>query len=76
MMKAPETDPEEAAAVLSLRHRPSEAVSLNIPLDTLEDIRQVAHDRLREVQRDPYHGTGQPERLRHDLAGCWSRRIH
>lgn len=75
MMKAPETGPEEAA-VLSLRHRPSEAVSLNIPLDTLGDIRQVAYDRLREVQRDPYHGTGQPERLRHDLAGCWSRRIH
>lgn len=75
MMKAPENDPEEAA-VLSLRHRPSEAVSLNIPLGTLEDIRQVAHDGLREVQRDPYHGTGQPERLRHDLAGCWSRRIH
>ncbi|MGI4789560.1 MAG: Txe/YoeB family addiction module toxin [Janthinobacterium lividum] len=44
----------------------------------------VGHDRkkalrvialIREVQRDPYLGTGQPERLRHDLAGCWSRRI-
>ena len=44
----------------------------------------VAHDRkkalrvislIREVQRDPYIGTGQPERLKHDLAGFWSRRI-
>ena len=27
------------------------------------------------VQRDPFSGPGQPERLKHDLAGCWSRRI-
>jgi toxin YoeB len=30
---------------------------------------------IREVQHDPYQGTGQPERLKHDLVGCWSRRI-
>lgn len=30
---------------------------------------------IKEVQRDPFHGTGKPEALKHDLAGCWSRRI-
>jgi len=28
-----------------------------------------------EVQRDPFHGTGKPEPLKHELSGCWSRRI-
>ncbi|MEN6449686.1 MAG: Txe/YoeB family addiction module toxin [Thermoguttaceae bacterium] len=27
------------------------------------------------VQRDPFAGKGKPEPLRHDLSGCWSRRI-
>lgn len=30
---------------------------------------------IKEVQRDPFSGTGQPERLKHELSGCWSRRI-
>ena len=30
---------------------------------------------IRDVQRDPFLGLGQPEPLKHDLAGCWSRRI-
>ncbi|OGG46390.1 MAG: addiction module protein [Candidatus Handelsmanbacteria bacterium RIFCSPLOWO2_12_FULL_64_10] len=30
---------------------------------------------IREIQRDPFRGTGKPEPLRHELAGCWSRRI-
>jgi toxin YoeB len=30
---------------------------------------------IRELQRDPFSGTGQPERLKHELSGCWSRRI-
>lgn len=30
---------------------------------------------IREIQRTPYSGTGKPERLRHALAGYWSRRI-
>lgn len=30
---------------------------------------------LKEVQRHPFEGTGKPEPLKHDLAGCWSRRI-
>ena len=30
---------------------------------------------IREIQREPFAGIGQPEPLRHELAGCWSRRI-
>ncbi|MBI4530430.1 MAG: Txe/YoeB family addiction module toxin [Candidatus Latescibacteria bacterium] len=30
---------------------------------------------IKDVQRDPFHGIGQPEMLKHDLSGCWSRRI-
>ena len=30
---------------------------------------------IKEVQRDPYIGTGKPEPLKHELSGCWSRRI-
>ena len=44
----------------------------------------IEHDRskalkivklIREVERTPFEGTGQPEALKHDLAGLWSRRI-
>ena len=30
---------------------------------------------IREIQRSPFEGTGKPEPLKHELAGCWSRRI-
>ena len=30
---------------------------------------------VKDVQRDPFHGIGKPEPLRHEFAGCWSRRI-
>lgn len=30
---------------------------------------------IKEVQRTPFEGTGKPEPLKHDLAGCWSRHI-
>ena len=45
----------------------------------------VQHDRkvalriirlVQEVQRTPFVGLGKLEPLRHDLAGCWSRRIN
>ncbi|MBN8733848.1 MAG: Txe/YoeB family addiction module toxin [Acidobacteria bacterium] len=31
---------------------------------------------VRDVQRDPFSGPGKPEPLRHELSGCWSRRIN
>lgn len=30
---------------------------------------------LKEINRTPYQGTGQPEPLKYDLSGYWSRRI-
>ena len=30
---------------------------------------------IKEVQRDPFAGTGKPEPLKHELSGCWSQRI-
>ena len=30
---------------------------------------------IKEIQRDPFSGTGQPEALKHELSGCCSRRI-
>jgi toxin YoeB len=30
---------------------------------------------IEAIQRAPFRGIGQPEQLKHDLAGCWSRRI-
>jgi toxin YoeB len=44
----------------------------------------VQHDRrqalrvvelIQETQREPFVGKGRPEPLKHELAGCWSRRI-
>ncbi len=44
----------------------------------------VQHDRkkalrvpelMQDSQRDPFTGRGKPEPLKHELAGCWSRRI-
>lgn len=30
---------------------------------------------IKDIQRNPFEGTGQPEKLKHELSGCWSRRI-
>ena len=30
---------------------------------------------IREIQCDPFVGTGKAEPLKHELIGCWSRRI-
>lgn len=31
---------------------------------------------LDEIAEQPYIGTGKPELLKHQLSGCWSRRIN
>ncbi len=31
---------------------------------------------VQDIQRDPFSGIGKPEPLKHELAGCWSRRIN
>lgn len=30
---------------------------------------------IQDLDRDPFGGKGKPEPLKHDLAGCWSKRI-
>ncbi len=30
---------------------------------------------LKEISRTPFEGIGKPEPMKHQLAGCWSRRI-
>jgi len=44
----------------------------------------VQHDRatalriirlIRDLERQPFEGIGQPEPLKRELSGCWSRRI-
>ena len=30
---------------------------------------------IEEIQRTPFEGKGKPESLKHELKGCWSRRI-
>lgn len=31
---------------------------------------------IESISENPYAGIGKPELLRHNLAGCWSRRIN
>ncbi len=31
---------------------------------------------LEEIAENPFSGTGKPESLKYNLAGCWSRRIN
>jgi toxin YoeB len=31
---------------------------------------------LDELSKHPFEGTGKPEPLKHQLTGCWSRRIN
>jgi toxin YoeB len=31
---------------------------------------------IKETLRDPFTGSGKPEALKYDLAGCWSRRLN
>lgn len=33
------------------------------------------NDLLQDIERHPFSGIGKPEALRHELSGCWSRRI-
>lgn len=30
---------------------------------------------IKDAKRDPFDGIGKPEPLKHELSGCWSRRI-
>ena len=30
---------------------------------------------IKDISRNPFEGKGKPEALKHNLSGCWSRRI-
>ncbi len=32
-------------------------------------------DLIKQIEREPFGGIGKPEPLKHELKGCWSRRI-
>lgn len=59
--------------------------SLAFDIAALEDLAWwIARDRkkalrllrlIQDTARDPFVGVGKPEPLKHELAGCWSRRI-
>ncbi len=36
---------------------------------------QKINQLIKESKRDPFRGIGKPQPLKHELAGCWSRRI-
>ncbi len=42
---------------------------------TDKSIRNRLNTLLLAIMRDPFEGIGKPEPLKHELAGCWSRRI-
>ena len=61
--------------------------TLKLTPDAIEDIEYLkkAGDKatlkklailLEELAEHPRTGTGKPEELKHNLAGCWSRRIN
>lgn len=70
---------------MSRRSRPDETRLALFDRDFLADLawwietdRAVALRLLRlvdEILRDPFHGIGKPEPLRHALRGAWSRRL-
>ena len=33
------------------------------------------YDLLKDISRTPFTGKGKPEAMKHNLKGCWSRRI-
>lgn len=39
-------------------------------------ILKTLNNLIKEIQRTPYEGTGNPEQLKHELSGHWSRRIN
>ncbi len=61
------------------------ARSLEFDAAALDDLAWwIQHDRkkatrilrlVQETSTDPFGGVGKPEPLKHELAGCWSKRI-
>ena len=39
-----------------------------------EKVKQIGK-LIKAIKRDPFKGIGKPEPLKHELTGCWSKRI-
>lgn len=44
-------------------------------LETDKKVLARINDLIKEIRKTPYEGKGNPEPLKYDLAGFWSRRI-
>ena len=46
-------------------------------LETDKSILKKINSLIKDIKRgNPFEGIGKPEALRHNLSGCWSRRIN
>ncbi len=43
--------------------------------ETDKKVLRKIQELIKAISRDPYQGIGKPEALKHEYAGCWSRRI-
>jgi toxin YoeB len=44
-------------------------------IETDREIVRKINQLLKDISRDPFHGLGKPEPLKHKMQGWWSRRI-
>jgi toxin YoeB len=65
------TKPMDRVAVISSNFRDD----LRYWIETDRKIALRVLDLMAAILTDPFAGIGKPEALKHDLAGCWSRRI-
>ena len=63
--------PADRGAVISAHFRED----LRRWIETDRKIALRVLDLMKAILSDPFAGIGKPEPLRHELAGCWSRRI-
>ena len=70
-----------------MSHYPKKKLMKDLVFDinAIEDILWwINHDRktaikilnlIKQIEKEPFTGIGKPEPLKHELSGCWSRRI-
>jgi toxin YoeB len=63
--------PTDRVAVISSKFRDD----LRYWIETDRKIALRVLDLMAAILSDPFDGIGKPEPLKHELAGCWSRRI-
>ena len=63
--------PTKRFAVISSKFRDD----LRYWIETERKVALRVLDLMAAILADPFEGIGKPEPLKHELAGCWSRRI-